>query len=92
MNAVIIYFILRFIFCGFPESSAISGDLQCRPWSFLSNNSNCQCYENNDKRLTGAVYCNDHSTLLQFGFCTTHEEDNGTFLAQCPYLPSVSST
>ena len=88
MNAqvVIIYFILGFIFCGFPESSAISRDLQCQPWSFLSNNSNCQCYENNDRRLTGAVYCNDHGTLLQFGFCMTHEEDSGTFLAQCPYF------
>lgn len=61
-------------------------DLQCQPWSFVNNNSNCQCYETSDKRLTGAVYCTDHGTLLQFGYCMTHEEDNRTFLAQCPYF------
>ena len=80
-------FILGIIGCVFPETSASTlEDLQCQPWSFLDNSSNCQCYENSDRRLTGAVYCTDHGTLLQFGYCMTYEEDNGTFLAQCPYF------
>ena len=54
--------------------------------AFLDNSSNCECYENSDRRLSGAVYCTDHGTLLQFGYCMTYEEDSGTFLAQCPYF------
>ena len=79
------YFAL--IGCMFPETIAgVLEDLQCQPWSFLNNNSGCQCYKNSDRRLTGAVYCTDYGTQLQFGYCMTYEEDNGTFLAQCPYF------
>ena len=66
---VICCFVLGIVVCVFPEPSAGAlEDLQCQPWSFLDNSSNCECYENSDRRLSGAVYCTDHGTLLQFGY------------------------
>lgn len=62
---------------------------QCQPWSFLTminNNSECKCYNMNDNSLSDAVLCTDEGTLLQFGYCMTYEEGNGTFLVECPYF------
>ena len=70
---------------GFP---AAYNESQCQPWSFLTaavNTTQCKCYAK-DKGLRDAVLCTDQGTLLQFGYCMTYEESNGTFLVECPYV------
>ena len=89
VQALILCFILAAtVDCSYGSLKSIGtlNESQCQPWSFLGTTNKCQCYDNKDKRLIGAVSCTDHGSLLQFGYCMTYEEHNGTFLAQCPYF------
>ena len=74
---------------GFPVAYS-DHESQCQPWSFLSTTTNttqCKCYTMaKDDSLRDAVLCSDQGTLLQFGYCMTYEEGNGTFLVECPYV------
>lgn len=73
---------------GFQSATfAAYSESQCQPWSFvtMTNTSGCHCYTK-ESPLREAVLCTDEGTLLQFGYCMTNEEGNGTFLVECPYF------
>ena len=83
-----ILFLIGVIVCRSFGFQLAYNESQCRPWSFITttnNTSGCKCYTN-DNSLGDAVLCTDEGTLLQFGYCMTYKEGNGTFLVECPYF------
>ena len=69
-------------------SSAAQYDYLCQPWYYYNpTNGQCTCKtKTTDHTSHYKVGCSKHGAIIALGFCTTHEEGNGTFLVQCPYF------
>ena len=85
-----ILYLIGVIVCRTFGFQAVYNESQCQPWSFLTTTTNisqieCKCYTK-DNSLRDAVLCTDQGSMLQFGYCMTYEEGNGTFLVECPYF------
>ena len=64
-------------------SVSVSNDsITCASWYYVDPSTReCKCYSR--KNL---IQCTDEGTLLRIGYCTTYTENEGLFVARCPYF------
>lgn len=73
--------------------SGILLDGECPPWSYYSLDTHqCECYHN--ALPTEDIICTDSGVSAAVGYCATHQENIGTFFAECVYfqLPNGNVT